>query len=75
MSLEKINSRADEAIEKTNLITDKNYEGMHKLNEMDIERMRRHIKEINRKLRSDYDNVYNKFERFVPEGERKEWQT
>ena len=64
---EKLNLKLkqNEAMEKSGLIADKDYQSIHQQNVTDITRMERHISEINRRLGSSYDDVYNKFRQFA----------
>lgn len=60
-----IKRQQNEALEKSGLKEEKEYQPMHHLNQMEIDRMQRHIREINRELGSDYENVYHKFVKFA----------
>ncbi len=68
-----IKLKQNEALEKTKLKEDEGYGALYSSNELDVERMSRHIGEINRKLRSDYDHVYHKFLKFADKEEQKEY--
>ncbi len=67
-----IKQQQNEAIEKTNLLTQPGYSKIYENNKRDMLLMSRHIGEINRKLSSSYDDVYDKFKRFASEDTKKE---
>ena len=66
--------KQNEAIEKTKLGLDPAYSAVHEANNKDLLLMSRHIEEINRKLSSDYENIYDKFLRFAPDKLKKEYE-
>ncbi len=59
--------KQNEAIEKTGLKNLDMYKKMAESNEGYITLIYRHLKEINRKMSSDYENTYDKFARFAKE--------
>ena len=68
--------KQNDAIKKTDLIEDNGYKRMFQNNELEINRMGSHIREIDKLLTSDYENLYHKFKKFSsptrPEDEKKE---
>ncbi len=67
-----IKIKQNEAIDKTNLSRDENYQQIHSTNFSEIERMRRHIEEINKILDSEYESTYNKLVKFAPKEHKDE---
>ena len=69
--MEKLKTRFDEkikqneVIENTGLITDKSWQQVYKQNQLDINLKLHHLDDQNRKLESEYREVYNKFMKFT----------
>ncbi len=65
--------KQNEAMKKTGLIEDPNYKNTYEMNLLDINRMENHIREINRKLSSSYQETYNKFIHYASDNQKEEY--
>ncbi|MBI2148809.1 sugar phosphate isomerase/epimerase [Candidatus Woesearchaeota archaeon] len=66
--------KQNDAIEKTGLKEDQNYQDMHHQNGLEIQRISGHIDELNKILSSEYQNTYDKFMKFGKDEEKKKFE-